>query len=104
MGVGRSLGVGGPHVEPVAEVSELRMADVEVEVEVDEGVGGSVFGDRQLAAGQLVDAAEDLLPDAAQVGLEPAEQALVFLLRGLDPLNGHVRVLPLTTARVVSGT
>ena len=99
-----AFGVGGSNVEPVAEVAELRVSDVEVEVEVDEGIGRSVLGDRELAAGQLVEAAEDLLPDTAQVRPELVEQALLFLLGCLDPLVGDERVLPVAATRVVSGS
>ena len=48
-------------VEAVAEVAESRVTDVEVEIKVDERLGGPLFGDRDRAAGELVNRIESKL-------------------------------------------
>jgi len=64
--IGVSIGLVGSvrirraDVKSVAEISELRMSDVEVEVEVDERIGGSIFRHRNFPSGQLVQSANDL--------------------------------------------
>jgi hypothetical protein len=72
------------------------VADVEVKVKIDEGVGGPVLGHRDPAAGQLAQPAGELLAHAGQL----LQEAGVLLRRRLLALDRGVRVLPLAAACV----
>jgi hypothetical protein len=62
-----SLGIGSSDVKPVSEISEFGMSDVEVEIEVENRIGGSVLGDRNLSSGQFVESSDNLFSDSGEI-------------------------------------